>query len=517
MNMKKYFSFGLFFIGYLVPGVLNVEAQSKQQRLTDSVAMSSQYWNLWNPSVQMRIDSAIDRNRKADAVIEIPGLPPGTPIKVEQLAHDFYFGANIFNFNQLGTSERNDKYKELFGSLFNSATVPFYWKTFEMIPNQLRFREGYWDTESFWNTVDSPKTQPHWRRPATDPIISFLDARGIRIKGHNMVWGNNKWQKPDWLFEQLCPEGEREAIDKLGGITAFGKLSADEMERIAPQFATILKKQYRKRVIELSQHYGDKIQCWDVVNESANDYHGELVTGTAYYDHSIYGVMPGDYTYTGFRTAQEYLPKDVKININDYANDLNYANQVKDLRAHGCRIDLLGTQMHLFNPQQCLDIAAGKPIESPQKVWSLMDTLAGAGLPIAVSEITITAPGDDARGRAIQAQITRNLYRLWFSIKDMAEVTWWNIVDDCGAPGEPTTSGLFTRNMEPKPSYYVLDQLINKEWKTRMNLRTGRNGSVRFRGFKGEYLISWKDKFGELKQAKFHLGKDGDGLTIHAK
>jgi len=383
-----------------------------------------------------------------------------------------------------------------------------------MIPNQLRFREGYWDTEAFWNAVDSPKAEPHWRRPATDPIISFLDAKGVRIKGHNMVWGNNKWQKPDWLFDRMCPEAERSAIEKLGGINAFGKLSAEEMEKVAPGFATILKEQYRKRVIELSRYYGDKIQCWDVVNESANDYHGELMTGSAYYDHSIYGVMPGDYTYMGFKTAQEYLPKDVKININDYANNLNYVNQVKDLKAHGCRIDLLGSQMHLFNPKQCLDIAEGKPIQAPLKIWNMMDTLAQARVPIAVSEITITAPGDDARGRAIQAQITRNLYRLWFSIKDVAEITWWNVVDDCGAPGEPTTSGLFTRDMRPKPSYYVLDGLINGEWKTRMSLKADANGLVRFRGFKGEYLVSWKNRSGELEEGKFHLGQDGDRLSV---
>ena len=36
--------------------------------------------------------------------------------------HDFIFGASIFNFNQLGTEEHNQKYKDLFGILFNRAT-----------------------------------------------------------------------------------------------------------------------------------------------------------------------------------------------------------------------------------------------------------------------------------------------------------------------------------------------------------------------------------------------------------
>ena len=202
----------------------------------------------------------------------------------------------------------------------------------------------------------------------------------------------------------------------------------------------------------------------------------------------------------------------MKLNINDYANNENYANQVKDLLSRGCRIEIMGSQMHLFNTKQCLDIADGKPIESPDKVWAKMEIMSKAGLPIHLSEITITSPGSDARGCEIQAVISRNLYRLWFSIKPMMGITWWNVVDDCGAPGEPSVSGLFTRDMEPKPSYFALDKLINQEWKTQTTVKAGTDCSVKFRGFKGRYRVTWKDASGKEKQAEFMLKKDGDGL-----
>ena len=107
----------------------------------ENKVMSEAYWKLWNPEVQAKIDRDIDQNRKADAVFQLKGMPKGTEVKVEQLSHDFIFGAHIFNFNQLGTKERNQKYKDLYGTLFNSATIAFYWKKFEMQPNRLRFRE----------------------------------------------------------------------------------------------------------------------------------------------------------------------------------------------------------------------------------------------------------------------------------------------------------------------------------------------------------------------------------------
>ncbi|SEN84248.1 Glycosyl hydrolase family 10 [bacterium A37T11] len=200
-----------------------------------------------------------------------------------------------------------------------------------------------------------------------------------------------------------------------------------------------------------------------------------------------------------------------KINSNIYKYQ-NYTDQVKSLKAHGARIDIMGSQMHLFKPQQCLDISLGKEIETPKIVWEKMNMMSQAGVPIHLSEITLTAPTDDEKGRLIQSVIAYNLYRLWFSIENMMGITWWNIVDDCGAPGEPTTSGLFTRNMEAKPSYYALNRLINQEWTTSLTVLPDGKGPINFRGFKGKYRVTWKNKMGESKEMTFQLNKDGDGF-----
>ena len=94
--------------------------------------MSQAYWDIWNSEVQARIDNDIEKYRKADAILKFEELPAGSEVKVEQVSHDFIFGAHIFNFNQLGTIERNQKYKDLYGTLFNSATIAFYLKPFVM-------------------------------------------------------------------------------------------------------------------------------------------------------------------------------------------------------------------------------------------------------------------------------------------------------------------------------------------------------------------------------------------------
>ena len=85
-----------------VAAVLNAAA-------ADNAVMSEAYWKIWNPQVQAKIDADIEANRKADAVFAIPGVPKGTEVKVEQLTHDFIFGAHIFNFDQLGRDDLNEK------------------------------------------------------------------------------------------------------------------------------------------------------------------------------------------------------------------------------------------------------------------------------------------------------------------------------------------------------------------------------------------------------------------------
>lgn len=497
------------------------------QEIGQKDVMSEAYWKLWNPEVQAKIDRDIEQNRKADAILKLNAVPEGTEVKVEQLSHDFIFGAHIFNYNQLGTRERNAKYKELYGTLFNSATISFYWKKFEMQPNRPRFREEYWDTEAYWNGVEEPKREPHWRRPSADQVVRFCESKGIRLHGHTIIWGNRHWQHPEWLFDEYATEKEKNnlkglaefASEKKGTIgdkftDAYNKMTPQQLEALLPDYTKKMKRIFEKRIVELAEYYGDRIDSWDVVNESATDYaSGRMVPGSGICK-SHYGIMPGDYTYEAFKVANRVFPEKVKMNINDYKNDQSYADQVKDLLARGCKIDIMGSQMHLFNPQQCLDIAAGKEIETPEKVWAKMAAIGQAGLPIHLSEITITAPGNDERGQAIQAVITRNLYRLWFSIKPMMGITWWNVVDDCGAPGEPSVSGIFSRDMKPKPAFFALDQLINHEWKTQLTVEAEKDGTVKYRGFKGKYRISWKDKAGKAQYKEFYLKEDGDGFSL---
>ena len=514
----------------LAASVLMASASAAQFQIDRSV-MNEAYWKLWSDKVQAKIDADIEKYRKADAMMEV-AAPDGAEVKVEQLTHAFHFGASIFNFNQLGTKERNDRYKALWRTLFNSATVPFYWKTLEPKAGAPRYYAAKEDSEEFWNACPSPERQPHWRRPPPGDIIDYLRPLGVRIHGHVLVWANF-YQNPAWLWFEGCPDDEKRALEEAGGVKfprsgeqerlspkeqkrfsnrlldaawgkVFDKMSEEEIVALVPTYFKNLEKYYESHVRDITRRFGDRVDSWDVVNESAAVFKrlgGKSVRGKPF-DKARYGAdgvcgqpMPADYAFKAFKWAQESLPERAVLSINDWNKSATYVKQIEDLRAHGARVGMIGAQMHLMNPKASTEIEKNVS-RQPDAIAKRCRLLSKPGLPIHCSEITVTAPDRTKRGEMIQAIILRNFYRAWFSVEKMDGITWWNIVDDCGLSGEPVLSGIFTRDMQPKVAYFAMDDLINREWKTRTVAKAA-NGKVAFRGFRGRYRLTWKGADGK--------------------
>jgi endo-1,4-beta-xylanase len=424
----------------------------------DNSVMSEAYLKYWNTEAQAKIDSDIDKYRKADAVCKLKDVHDGTEVRIEQTSHLFLFGGNIFLFGDLKSKEKNERYENTFGTLFNAATIPFYWKTLELVKGKPRYEAN--------STYE-------YRRPATDPVVDFCEANGIYMNGHAIIYGMRRWGHPDWM-----PETRK------------------DMEPL-----------FRAHVRELADRYKGRLQRWDVVNESI--------------DQANRGLMPDDYTYKTFSWAMKYFPDSVHLNINDcdihWGPSRRYVEIIRDLIDRGIRIDNVGVQMHIFNPKESLSIANGADVLTPEKNYAVLQCLDDTKRPIHISEVTVSAPDETDAGQLIQAEITKNLYRLWFSYPTVMGITWWNLADGGAAPGEPSFSGLYDKELKPKPSFYALDKLINNDWETQMTVKTDKSGTVKFRGFKGNYKISWKDKTGKEQQAKFYLKQDGDGLRVNLK
>ena len=492
----------------------------------DRSAMSEKYWRIWNEEEQARIDADIEANRKADTTVEV-AVPDGVEVRYEQISHDFRFGASTFNYGQLGSTERNRRYAAAFGEggIFNQGTVPFYWREYEPEPGVIRAFPGKVeaDFEAYWNALPREKAvkEKFWRRPPPGPIIDYLKSRGLRAHGHILVTGGFR---PEWLYDKYCPDAEKDFLEGFGlprhenykwtwlqwelwtfrdvcKKKLYPKLSEKEIGAALPVWTSEMRRLWRKRVLDIGALFGKSVDSWDVVNESARDFaqYGKSRTGLPVWK-SFKGIMPGDFPLLALLDAKEAFPETAELVINENSITENFLKQVNDLTKEGVRIDLVGCQMHIMETNLMKRLAAGYTnvnwVGTPAKIRARLDMMARTGRRIHISEVTIPQSEKGAKGLAVQATAVRNLYRIWFSHKAVAGITWWNLVDGCSFPGEPQISGLFAHDMGKKPAYYVLDSLINDEWRTK-GAAPAKGGKVSFRGFKGRYRLTWKDANGK--------------------
>ncbi len=400
--------------------------------------MNTEYESLWD-AVDGRITQGIETHRKSEAALRVEdasGRPlSGVDISLEQTSSAFFFGANAFMLGGYATPELNARYEANFLSLFNSATVPLYWRGLEPEPDNLRFAEG---------------SRPIARRPPPDCVVAFAHQHGLSIVGHPLVWDFIKWSTPDWLPEDPAAS--------------------------APL--------WEKRIAQIAERYGGQIPRWDVVNE--------VVTSAERVARGISRRMPDNYARLAFQWAQKYLPPTATLMINETTgawrgDRAKYIALIDALLADGARIGAIGLQFHLFSDAENQQAIRGE-IFRPADLLTTLDAMLPFARPVHISEITLTSLADDAAGRAAQATVAANFYRLWFSHPAVHAITWWNVPDGGAAPGEDkVSSGLLDRNLQPKPAYQTLHDLIKTQWRTALRASTNAQGLVNFRGFHGHY------------------------------
>ena len=137
------------------------------------------------------IDQAIVNIRKGELIVKAKS---GAKVEVEQLQHEFWFGAAIANnpFDG-GLSEYDARmYKEKFLENFNAASTE----------NALKWRH-------------MERERGNFNFQLVEDMLAWTDAHDIPLRGHNIYWGSHQWVQPwimalgdDELMETLKTRGE---------------------------------------------------------------------------------------------------------------------------------------------------------------------------------------------------------------------------------------------------------------------------------------------------------------------
>lgn len=99
----------------------------------------------YREQTQHRVQHGIEQNRKGHGIITVTdakGVPiQGAKLRLKQKNHEFRFGANLFMLDEFESEQKNTAYRDAFASLFNMATLPFYWDSTEPEKGKLRYRK----------------------------------------------------------------------------------------------------------------------------------------------------------------------------------------------------------------------------------------------------------------------------------------------------------------------------------------------------------------------------------------
>lgn len=398
--------------------------------------------------------------------------PSGKPISgvkviLEQTNHEFRHGANIFMLDEFESEEKNRIYRQKFPTVFNLATVPFYWSDLEPEEGKPRFAK------------DSPRI---YRRPAPDLCVEYCKENGIEPKCHCLN------------YESFTPSWVRSA-------------TVDEV-----------KAKLQKRFAELSARYGKDIPSWEVTNETFNNARQMEKISSPFFKED-------DFVEWSFRQADRYFPGN-RLIINDWMtwecgwayNRSPYYTQIERLLANGItHLDSIGMQFHSFNTRE-KEIETASYRYDPAFLYEVMDLYARFGKKLQITEMTLPSYSWDAEDEDVQAELLKNVYSVFFSHPAMEAVIYWNLVDGYAAfapQGDMKSGenyfhgGLLRFDLSEKPAFRMLRDLFHKEWHTSLGLES-RDAELCFRGFYGDYDMTVIHDGKEYKR-KLRLASRGFG------
>ena len=422
----------------------------------------------------------IEKYRKGNMTVSVidenGNAVPNAKIKINQIKHEFKFGANLFMLDELETDKKNKLYREHFKSIFNMATLPFYWSSIEPEKGKVRYDKN---------------SEKYYRRPPIDLCIEYCEENEIEPREHALAYEH---QFPKWLSNATVDE---------------------------------IKEALEERYKEIAKRYADKIPTIEVTNEMLWNHRV-----TEFYNEN-------DYIEWCFKLAEKYFPNNQLV-INEFTDACWWANcratdsyyaYIEANLLKGAKIDAIGMQYHMFCNRNA-EIEKAKIFYNPISLYKHMDLYSNLINHLQVTEITIPAYSNEKEDEEIQAKILEYLYTVWFSHPSMEQIIYWNLVDGYAYVENPTPEairwsqgnmtvgenvyygGLLRFDMTPKPAYIILDNLINKKWHTELNLILNDEGCVNFRGFYGDYEIEIT-KDGKTVSKTFTLSsKKKNNLTI---
>ncbi len=290
------------------------------------------------------------------------------------------------------------------------------------------------DTVTIGNDLKWQRWMNPERRANTLRAMDWIEAKGLRLRGHNLVW-------PGWQFSP-------KRLQSL----------ANPGVEIPRQIETHIED-------EVTATRG-RIWAWDVLNEPIHE-------------RDFYQSFPDTKSADWFKQARKLDPKALLF-VNEYAM-LNsrtspdfikrYLEFIKMLQANGAPLDGIGVQGHF-----------GGQVRSPVDVLSDLDLLQTSGLPINITEFDI-----NTKDEQLQADYTRDFLIAIFSHPGVTGFIQWGFWQPHHWKPD---AAMYRADWSEKPSAKVWRDLVLNQWRTKLDATTNAQGEIASRGYLGVYEVT---------------------------
>lgn len=414
-----------------------------------------------NPSFDAMALAAegIEKHRQGEAILDLrlpSGSPAvGVPVRVTQRSHDFLFGVPLRPRHY-----RHERTLQYVKGVFNFVEL-------------LEFNWGQYEPDEGKPLLEERRRFIHeWCIP-----------NGIRrFYGHMLVWTRQygeypKTALPLWLF-RYTPSRQYE----------------------------LLKARIQREV----RDYRDVDMIWDVVNEPVHCRAWGNWNKPNRYDDEPLDVVDR-YVADALRWAYEANPN-APLLVNEYDLFVDKKMQERFLRL----LEMLQEKkipLHAVGIQAHDMQATYWP--SPEEVWRACETFGTElRLPVYFTELCYdSSPNQQIQGRhrrgmwnpQHQAEAVEEFYRVAFGHPMVAGIVYFGLV---GSEAWKENVGLLDEQGNPKPAWERVRYLITEEWKTQVSGKTAKDGTLRLRGFFGQYQAEVTYR-GRQYTFDLHLQKGG--------
>lgn len=261
------------------------------------------------------------------------------------------------------------------------------------------------ENETKWQRLRRDPTKPYDFQ-AADEMFAWAQGLGMALRGHTLLWFEPKWL-PAWVNALNYGAKDGEAATRL----------------------------LKEHITATCQHFGDRIESWDVVNEAVNPETGEMHTNVfsaPFGGGSEGGVAQID---LAFRLAREQAPK-AQLVYNDYmdwgnAHAKHRAGVLRlltELKRRGTPVQALGLQSHVGNPKP--GQPQDKPAERAAEWRRFLEEVQALGLDLLVTEFDINdrgMPADIAERDAAVAALARDWLDVTLAAPRLRRFLCWGL------------------------------------------------------------------------------------------